>query len=96
VPAPAASTASATSRPTIARAMSRGVVSLVRSRATVSPARITVIASETSITSSSLCVIRMIVPPPARSVRSTSHSCVTSGGESTAVGSSRMRIFAPR
>ena len=65
-------------------------------RPTVSPARITVIVSEISITSSSLCVISTTVLPSVASRRSTSHSSLTSGGDSTAVGSSRMRSFAPR
>ena len=57
---------------------------------------ITVMVSEISITSSSLCVMSTTVPPSSRRRRSTFHRSSTSGGESTAVGSSRIRIFAPR
>ncbi|CAA9302655.1 MAG: hypothetical protein AVDCRST_MAG40-457, partial [uncultured Gemmatimonadaceae bacterium] len=85
-----------TSRPTIARAISAGEIPAVGMRATVAPARITVIASLTSITSSSLCVMSTTVPPWSRSARSTRQRSRTSGGESTAVGSSRMRMRAPR
>ena len=92
----ATSPASTTSRPTIARAIAAGLVPAVGKRATVRPARMTVIVSEISVTSSSLCVMRMIVPPSSRRARSTRHSSSTSGGESTAVGSSRMRMRAPR
>ena len=91
-----ASSASATSRPTIARAIACGVAPAVGICATVRPWRMTVIASLTSITSSSLWVMSTTVPPFARRARSTCHSSCTSGGDSTAVGSSRMRIFAPR
>ena len=76
--------------------MSAGVVPLVAMRPTVSPARITVMASEISTTSSSLCVMSTTVPPLARSARNTCQSSCTSGGESTAVGSSRIRTRAPR
>ena len=88
--------ASATSRPTIARAIAAGVAPAVGIRATVAPARITVIASLTSITSSSLCVMSTTVPPWSRSARSTRQRSRTSGGESTAVGSSSTRMRAPR
>ena len=92
----AASSASVTSRPTIARAIACGVVPAVGKRATVRPPRSTVMVSDTATTSSSLCVISRIVAPPAASVRSTRHRSATSGGESTAVGSSRMSTRAPR
>ena len=94
--AAASRAASTTSRPTIALAIAPGVVVAVAIRSTVVPARITVMVSETSTTSSSLCVINTTVPPFARSVRSTVHSSFTSGGDSTAVGSSRISSFAPR
>ena len=57
------------------------------------PWRITVMVSEISITSSSLWVMSTIVSPRSRICRSTCHSSSISGGESTAVGSSRMRIL---
>ena len=59
------------------------------------PRRITVIASATASTSSSLCEMKMTVSPSAVSSRRLSKSSSTSCGTSTAVGSSRMRIFAP-
>ncbi len=61
VPTATPSIARTTSRPTIIRAIDRGVASAVLIRPTVRPARITVIVSEISITSSSLCVMRMTV-----------------------------------
>ena len=79
-----------------ARAISAGVVSEVLIRATVCPARMTVMVSESSTTSSRRWVMSTIVSPLSRSRRSTAHSSRTSGGERTAVGSSRTRIFAPR
>ena len=62
-------------------------------RVTVRPWRMTVIVSEISITSSSLWVMSTIVSPRSRICRSTCHSSSISGGDSTAVGSSRIRIL---
>ena len=80
----------------MARAMAWGVAPALGMRVTVAPCRMTVMVSDTSITSSSLCVMSTTVPPASRNERSTAHSSRTSKGESTAVGSSRMRILAPR
>ena len=63
---------------------------------TVLPARMTVIASAYSSTSSSLWEMKITVALLAVSSRSEANSSSTSWGTSTAVGSSRMRISAPR
>ena len=63
---------------------------------TVVPRRITVISSATDRTSSSLWEMKMTVRPSDFSSRRLSKSSLTSCGTRTAVGSSRMRILAPR
>ena len=84
------------SEPTMSSARSRAVTSLGRTSATVVPLRMTVIASATLSTSSSLCEMKMTVRPSAFSSRRLSNSSSTSWGTRTAVGSSRMMIRAPR
>ena len=64
--------------------------------ATVVPARMTVMASATDSTSSSLWEMKMIVMPSAFSSLEVVEELSTSCGTSTAVGSSRIRIRAPR
>ena len=86
----------ATLRPTIASASDSTLASAISQSCTTCPARITVTRSHSRITSLSLCVIRMIVVPAARSRPSTSNSCSVSCGVSTAVGSSRISTRAPR
>ena len=61
-----------------AKFRSAGLVPAVGKRATVRPARTTVILSDISATSSSLCVMRRIVPPSSRSARSTRQRSCTS------------------
>lgn len=63
---------------------------------TVVPRRMTVISSATESTSPSLCEMKMTVRPSALSSRRLSKSASTSWGTRTAVGSSRMRVRAPR
>ena len=84
------------SLPTISSASARALVSAGLTVATVVPRRITVISSATLSTSSSLCEMKMTVRPSALSSRRLSKSSSTSCGTSTAVGSSRIRILAPR
>ena len=72
------------------------VVSAVAQSSTTRPARITVTASASATISLSLCVISRIVVPRARRLRSVANSCSVSCGVSTAVGSSRIRMRAPR
>ena len=84
------------SLPTISSASWRAVTLFGSTVATVVPRRITVISSATSSTSSSLCEMKMTVRPSLLSSRRLSKSSSTSCGTSTAVGSSRIRIFAPR
>ena len=60
------------------------------------PRRSTVIRSEMASTSPSLWVMKMIDLPSACSERMIANSSPASCGVSTAVGSSRMRISAPR
>ena len=84
-----------TSRPTIRRARSRVVVVAHSIVLTVFPARKTVMRSATAITSSSLCEMKITVRPSATMLRKTTNSASASCGVRTAVGSSRMRIFAP-
>jgi hypothetical protein len=85
-----------TSRPTIRRARpssvapSRGTVSMVL------PRRRTVMRSAISRTSFSLWLMKMMDLPSALRELTISKSSLDSCGVSTAVGSSRMRISAPR
>ena len=95
--APAAfSTRSSTSRPTIARASdssvapSRGTVSIIL------PRRRTVIRSAISSTSFSLWLMKMIDMPSAWRLLDDLEELAASCGVSTAVGSSRIRMSAPR
>ena len=90
------STCRSTSRPTIRRARPSSVAP---SRATVSivlPRRRTVMRSAIASTSPSLWVMKMIDFPSAWSERMMLKSSSASCGVRTAVGSSRMRISAPR
>ena len=90
------STWSRTSRPTIARASD---ASVAPSRGTVSiflPRRRTVMRSAISSTSLSLWLMKMIDLPSACRLRMIPNSSPASCGVSTAVGSSRMRMSAPR
>ena len=84
------------SLPTISSARSRAVTSAGSTSATVRPARMTVMASATFSTSSSLCEMKMTVTPRATSPRRESNSSSTSWGTRTVVGSSRMMIRALR
>jgi hypothetical protein len=84
------------SLPTISSASSRAVTEDGSTVSTVVPRRITVISSATCSTSSSLCEMNRMVSPSSLSSRRLSNSSSTSCGTRTAVGSSRMRIRAPR
>ncbi len=84
------------SLPTMSSASWRDVVPFGSTVATVSPRRMTVIESATDSTSSSLCEMKMTVRPSALSSRRLAKSSSTSCGTSTAVGSSRIRVVAPR
>ena len=85
------------SLPTISSANWRAVtVDGSCTSATVLPWRMTVMASATDSTSSSLWEMKMTVDPLATSSRREANSSSTSWGTSTAVGSSRMMIRAPR
>ncbi len=84
------------SLPTISSASLREVTSAGRTEATVVPRRTTVISSAMARTSSSLCEMKISVWPCALSWRRFSNSASTSCGTSTAVGSSRMMMRAPR
>jgi len=90
------STSRSTARPTIMAANVclsawAGVVS-----PTIAPRRITMTRSEISITSRSLCVIKMIDLPWATSDRMILNNSSASCGVRTAVGSSKIRISASR
>ena len=89
-------TSSITSRPTIIMAIFFSSVSLVSTLAVTTPARITVIRSVTSLTSANLWVIKMMHFPFFFKFISVSISCRISWGVRTAVGSSIIRISAPR
>ena len=84
------------SLPTISSASCLVVVVCGSAVPTVVPRRMTVISSATDSTSPSLCEMKMTVRPSALSSRRLSKSASTSCGTSTAVGSSRMRVRAPR
>ena len=84
------------SLPTISSASLCAVTSAGLTEVTVVPRRITVISSATASTSSSLWEMKIRVCPCALSSRRFAKRASTSCGTSTAVGSSRMMIFAPR
>lgn len=84
------------SLPTISSASCLGVVFAGSAVPTVVPRRMTVISSATDSTSPSLCEMKMTVRPSALSSRRLSKSASTSCGTRTAVGSSRIRVRAPR
>jgi YD repeat-containing protein len=84
------------SLPTISSASCLGVVCFGSAEPTVVPRRMTVISSATDSTSPSLCEMKMTVRPSALSSRRLSKRASTSCGTRTAVGSSRMRVRAPR
>ena len=85
-----------TLRPTIASARPSQEACAIGNSCTTRPARITVTWSHKRMTSFSLCVISKMVVPRVRNTRSTSNNCSVSCGVNTAVGSSRIRILAPR
>ncbi len=84
------------SAPTIISASWRAVTVRGSASPTVVPRRMTLIASATESTSCSLCEMKMTVTPSALSSRRFAKSASTSWGTRTAVGSSRIRIRAPR
>ena len=84
------------SEPTISSASWRAVTPSGLTVSTVVPRRMTVISSATESTSSSLWEMKMTLSPSALSSRRLPNSSSTSCGTSTAVGSSRMMIRAPR
>ena len=85
-----------TSRPTMACARPSMLVSAMAVSSTTAPARITVTASARAMISLSLCVISRTVVPRSRSLRKVMKRCSVSCGVSTAVGSSRIKMRAPR
>ena len=85
-----------TARPTIISVSWRGSVSLVFTVPMVSPLRSTVTRSLISITSFILWVMMIMLHPSCFILRRMSNSFVISCGVNTAVGSSKIRIFAPR
>ncbi|PTT76475.1 hypothetical protein DBR42_26870 [Pelomonas sp. HMWF004] len=85
-----------TLRPTMDSASAASLQSAMGRVSTTWPARITVTALHRLITSRSLCVMRISVVPSSCSRRSVMKSWSVSCGVSTAVGSSRIRILAPR
>ena len=82
--------------PTIISASWRDVVVRGSAVPTVVPRRMTVIESATLRTSSSLCEMKMTVRPSRVSSARLPNSSSTSCGTSTAVGSSRISVVAPR
>ena len=84
------------SEPTISSASWRAVTSFGSTVLTVVPRRMTVISSATESTSSSLWLMKMTEMPSFFSSRRLPKSSSTSCGTSTAVGSSRMMMRAPR
>ena len=82
--------------PTIISVSFCSFVSFVSTVSIYLPLRKTVTRSEISITSLSLCVMIIIDLPAPRILRRTSKSLCVSCGVKTAVGSSRIRISAPR
>ena len=99
---PGATAAAADSRPrftclpTMACASTSSVTSPISRSSTTCPARITVTASHSASTSLSLCVISRTVVPCARNCLKVPNRACVSCGVSTAVGSSRIRMRAPR
>ncbi len=87
---------SCTRRPTMASASWSRLHWLIGPSNTTAPWRITVTASHSAMISLSLWVISSSVVPVSRSRRRVTNRCAVSCGVSTAVGSSRIRIFAPR
>ena len=85
-----------TRRPTMACARPSTLVCAMGESSTTAPWRITVTASQRAMISLSLCVMSNTVQPLARKPRKVSKSASVSAGVSTAVGSSRMRMRAPR
>ena len=81
------------SAPTMSSASWRALTDVGSTVSTVVPRRITVIASATESTSSSLCEMNRTVRPSDLSSRRLSKSSSTSCGTSTAVGSSRMMML---
>ncbi|MCY1554832.1 hypothetical protein D9M68_914400 [compost metagenome] len=77
-------------------ASSSGLVSAVLSVLTISPWRMTETSSVMAMISRSLWVIRRMVLPSARSLPRMRKRWSASAGVSTPVGSSRMRVSAPR
>ena len=94
--AAALSTSTRTLRPTISSASSSRLVSAVLRSATILPPRITETLSVMAMISRSLWVIRTTVTPRRRSESRIRNSWSVSWGVSTPVGSSRIRISAPR
>ncbi len=91
------SIASTTSRPTIRRARPAVVVSAIGMPAAVArPRRITLTRSAIWLTSPSLWLMKTTDAPPATMERRVRNRSAASCGARTAVGSSRMRIRAPR
>ena len=89
-------TAGATARPTIASARSCRLAPAAGRTATRRPARSTAMRCDTRSTSSSLWLMKMIDSPRATICASVAKSDSLSCGVSTAVGSSRIRMRAPR
>ena len=85
-----------TLRPTIMSVSDFSVASAVSTEPIYSPLRSTATRSDSSSTSLSLCVMMMIALPSERMLRSTSKRRSVSCGVRTAVGSSRIRMSAPR
>ena len=83
-------------RPIIISASRVTSVSFVRHSATSFPSRRMVMPSAALMTSSSLCVIKMMAMPRAAISFITLRSCAASLSVSTAVGSSNTSSFTPR
>ena len=90
------STRRSTSRPTMSLASPSSVAPALGTVSMVFPRRSTVMRSAMASTSPSLWVMKMIDLPSACSERTIVNSSPASCGVSTAVGSSRMRMSAPR
>ncbi len=82
--------------PTIMSVISWALVSFVAIWPMYCPLRRTATRSERSSTSCILWVMMIMALPSARMLRSTANSLSVSCGVRTAVGSSRIRISAPR
>ena len=95
-PSPAAQTGNSCSPPIISEASSPGDVSAFSTVALCRPCRMTVTRSAISITSMSLWVMKTMAFPSSAMRRMTPKRSRTSRGVRTAVGSSMMRISAPR